>query len=187
MKYKTSLVSNKQVYQRGAPSLRRECRTCLCSVFESLTAFDIENHSKRAGLSLEGGGSTALHHRSSLSEDEDEAFLCLGLMLFLLNSSLFKGNSGAHQFPFILLQMAPCLDLLFPFFGFPIHGFFFVNLPLIHLFVARSWSTDCCEPDAPAAEAPAGSARDYSHYSMRLHWALVLCATSPLVSWQSEL
>lgn len=156
---------------------------------------------------MEGGEkkNPALHHCTSLStqlSEDAEPFLCLGLMLFLL-IEIFGSERKQWCTPILLYysplrgQMGPCLDGSHPklqlpgfllFLGFPfIDFFFFLNLPLIHLFIGCSWSTDCWEPDAPAAEAPAGSARDYSHYSVRLHWALVLCATSPLVSWQSEL
>lgn len=117
-------------------------------------------------------------------------------------SSLVKGKQWCTPIPLyyslLRAQMGSCFGDSHPklhlpgfllLFGFPFIDFFFFwfNLPLIHLFVFHSWSTDHCESDAPAAEAPAGWARDYSHYSTRLHWALVLCATSPLVRWQSEL
>lgn len=155
---------------------------------------------------VEGGGkksSIALHHFTSLStqlSEDAQLFLCLCLMLSLL-IEIFGSERKQWYTPILLYysplrrQMGPCLDGSHPklqlpafllFLSFPFIDFF-LNPPLIDLFIGCSWSTDCWEPDAPAAEALAGSARDYSHYSVRLHWALLLCATSPLVSWQSEL
>lgn len=201
----TSLVPNKQDLSKRGPLIKERLSNLplFCSV---LTAFDIENHSKRAGLNGgRGVKNSTLHHFTSLStqlSEDAELFLCLCLMVSLLIE--IWGSERKQWYTPILLyysplhrQMGPCLDGSHPklqlqlpafllFLSFPFIDFF-LNPPLIHLFTGCSWSTDCWEPEALAAEAPAGSARDYSHYSVRLHWALVLCATSPPVSWQSEL
>lgn len=62
-----------------------------------------------------------------------------------------------------------------------------LNHSFIHLSVLCHWSAAYRGLDGRTSEATAGWASDYSHYSLCLHRALVLCATSPLVSWQSEL